>query len=265
MCIQFWGGFGVQKLSSQHLIPVVRQDGCSCEFLMRLVSANLFAQPKHLWIQNLSCHQSGREMMSGENPFVSLGISPWHATKLQMWTLALSSTGKIYSEISLGQQLLLNYMANSKERIWLSDSLIFQKAGRIRAIWNLRLKWVSCDCIAPAEPLGLEGIDVFLLPACWSVQHLLLVPAMQESELNTATWSLNWEVSEMILMLGWGWKEIKYFRDLYGFWGRKSEITHLAVEDKSLRLATYFLTLQESTRSAGRWFGLKKSLLLPFT
>lgn len=73
------------------------------------------------------------------------------------------------------------------------------------------------------------------------------------------------EVSEMILMLGWGWKEMKYFRDFYGFWGRKSEITHRAVEDKNLRLATYLLTLQESTRSAGQWFGLKKSLLLPFT
>lgn len=135
--------------------PLWGRNGYPREFLMRLISANLFAQPKHLWIQNPSCHQSRREMMSGENPFVSLGIAPWHATKLQMWTLALGSTGKIHSEISLGQQLLLNYMANSKEHIWYSDSLIFQKAGRIRAIWNLRLKWVSCDCIAPAEPSGL--------------------------------------------------------------------------------------------------------------
>lgn len=154
--VQYWGGLGAQKQSAQHLIPAVRWDGYPCEFLMKLVSANLFAQPKHLWRQNPSCHQSRREMMSGENPFVSLDIDPWHATKLQMWTLALSSTGKIHSEISLGQQLLLNYMANTKEHFWYSISLIFQKAGRIRATWNLRLKWASCDCRAPAEPLGLE-------------------------------------------------------------------------------------------------------------
>lgn len=153
--IPYREGFGVQKQSSQHLIPAVRQDGYPCEFLMKLVSANLFAQPKHLWIQNPSCHQSSGEMMSGENPFVSSGIAPWHAAKLQIWTLALSSTGKMHSEISLGQQFLLNYMANSKEHIWYSDSPIFPKAGRIRAIWNSRLKWVSCDCIAAAEPVGL--------------------------------------------------------------------------------------------------------------
>lgn len=66
------------------ILFLLRQDGYPCEFLMRLVSANLFAQPKHLQIQNPSCHQSRREMMSSENPFVSLGIAPWCATKLQM-------------------------------------------------------------------------------------------------------------------------------------------------------------------------------------
>lgn len=66
------------------ILFLLRQDGYPCEFLMRLVSANLFAQPKHLQIQNPSCHQSRREMMSSENPFVSLGIASWCATKLQM-------------------------------------------------------------------------------------------------------------------------------------------------------------------------------------
>lgn len=37
--------------------------------------------------------------------------------------------------------------------------------------------------------------DVFVLPARWSVQHVLLVPAMQGSKFNTATQSLGWEVS----------------------------------------------------------------------
>lgn len=137
------------------ILFLLRQDGYPCEFLMRLVSANLFAQPKHLQIQNPSCHQSRREMMSSENPFVSLGIAPWRATKLQMWTLALSSTGKIHSEISLGQQLLLNYRANRKEHIRYCDSMIFQKAGRIRGIWSLRCKWAPRDGTACAEPLGL--------------------------------------------------------------------------------------------------------------
>lgn len=48
MHIPCWGEFGVQKQSNQHLIPIARQDGYPCGFLMRLVSANLFAQPKHL-------------------------------------------------------------------------------------------------------------------------------------------------------------------------------------------------------------------------
>lgn len=140
---------------------------------MSLVSANLFAQPKHLQMQNPSCHQSRREMMSSENPFVSLGIAPWCATKLQMWTLALSSTGKIHSEISLGQQLLLNYKANSKENIHCSDSMIFQKAGGIRGIWRLRFTWAPCDGTARADLWGCGGEGGSAdrsSPCCWYLQ-----------------------------------------------------------------------------------------------
>lgn len=66
---------------------------------------------------------------------------------------------------------------------------------------------------------------------------------------------------ETILLLGWGWKEMKAFGNLFGLWGRKSEITNLSVEDENLRLAMCILTLWESTRSAGWWFELTKSLL----
>lgn len=44
---------------------------------------------------------------------------------------------------------------------------------------------------------------------------------------------------------------MKAFGNLFGLWGRKSEITNLSVEDENLRLAMCILTLWESTRSAG--------------
>lgn len=48
MHIPYWGVFGVQKQSSEYLTPTVRQGGYPHGLLTRLVSANLFAQPKHL-------------------------------------------------------------------------------------------------------------------------------------------------------------------------------------------------------------------------
>lgn len=239
------------------ILFLLKQDGYPCEFLMRLVSANLFAQPKHLQIQNPSCHQSRREMMSSENPSVSLGTVPWRATKLQMWTLALSSTGKIHSEISLGQQLLLNYRANSKEHTQCSDSSKRQVGSEKSGIWGLNEHHVMAQLEQSLWGCGGEGWF------CSSVQPLLLVPAMQGLS-STQNWSVWSVILKLYTHIRLKMKGNGIFLGLVRSLGQK-EWNHEFVEDKNLWLAICLLTRWESARSAGWWFGRRKSVVTIYT
>lgn len=196
------------------ILFLLRQDGYPCEFLMRLVSANLFAQPKHLQIQNPSCHQSRREMMSSENPFVSLGIAPRVPLnyKCELWRWAPQVKYTLRLALGSNYCLITGQIARSifsTLTVWFSKR---QVGSEESGVWGLNEHHVVAQLVQ--NLWGWRGEGWF----CWSVQPLLLLPAMQG--LRSAQ---NWSVWSIILKFYSCWVEEERKWNLSGIWKSGAE------------------------------------------